>query len=147
MTAPVGLLVSQLAAAYELAFLEGLAAHGWGGISSADHAVLRSVARGGVTATAIAQALGVSKQAIGKTVGSLERRGYVVRTRSHADGRAQVVSMTDHGRQLVGRAVVVARALDARTREVLGDDDLERLRALLTRLHDARDHLGDPAGS
>jgi len=142
---PVGLLLSQLATVYEKAFLRGLASDGsTDAVTSADHAILRSVAHGSATATEIAHELGVSKQAIGKTVGSLERRGYVERRRSEEDHRAQMVSMTDEGRRLVARSVRVARSLDARTRDVLGDEDLALLRSLLIRIHDAAEHVATP---
>ena len=47
--------------------------------------------------------------------------------------------MTDKGRRLVERSVRVARALDARTREVLGAKDLALLKALLVRAQEVED--------
>ena len=137
---PVGLLLSNLAAVYERAFLLGLTSDAsFASITPADHAILRCVAQRSATATEIARKLGLSKQAIGKTVTALERRGYVVRSRSAADLRAQVISMTDKGRRLVERSIRVAKALDARTGELLGAKDLALLKALLVRIQDAED--------
>jgi DNA-binding MarR family transcriptional regulator len=139
---PVGLLLSNLAAVYERAFLLGVTSDAsFASITAADHAILRCVAQRSATSTEIARTLGLSKQAIGKTVNALERRGYVVRSRSAVDLRAQVVSMTDKGRLLIARSIRVAEALDARTREVLGAQDLALLKALLVRTQDAEGQL------
>jgi DNA-binding MarR family transcriptional regulator len=139
---PVGLLLSNLAAVYERTFLLGLTADpSFASITAADHAILRCVAQRSTTSTEIARKLGLSKQAIGKTVNALERRGFVVRTRSTVDQRVQVVSMTNEGRRLVERSIRVARALDARTQEVLGAPDLALLKALLIRTLDAEDQF------
>ena len=139
---PVGLLLSNLAAVYERAFLLGLTSDAsFASITAADHAILRCVAQRSATATEIARTLGLSKQAIGKTVNALERRGYIVRSRSAVDLRAQVVSMTDKGRLLIERSIAVAGSLDARTREVLGTQDFALLKALLVRTQDAEEQL------
>lgn len=141
---PVGHLISKLAAHYERAFLEALAAGDRDdAISAAEHAVLRCLAHAPVTSTQIAGMLGVSKQAIGKTVAALEQRGYVARTPLDTDLRAQVVTMTDRGRQLVLRSVQAAKSLDARTAKVLGRRDLATLKTLLARLADDTSVIAD----
>lgn len=135
---PVGLLFSQLAAVYERAFLQGLASDPTlPPITSAEHAILRCVAQRSTTATEIARRLGISKQAIGKTVAALARRGYLARSTSAADERALVVSMTDKGRRLVRQSIRVAKSLDARTRKLLGAPDFALLKDLLVRTLDA----------
>jgi DNA-binding MarR family transcriptional regulator len=142
---PVGLLLSNLAAVYERAFLLGVTSDAsFASITAADHAILRCVAQRSATSTDIARTLGLSKQAIGKTVSALEWRGYVVRSRSAVDLRAQVISMTDQGRRLIERSIRVARALDARTGEFLGAEDLALLKALLVRIQDAEKPLEQP---
>ncbi len=134
---PVGLLLSHLAAIYERAFLQGLSSDPAFAITSAEHAILRCVAERSSTATEIARTLGLSKQAIGKTVTALERRGYVTRSTSAVDERAQEVSMTEEGRRLVRRSIRVAKSLDARTRKVLGAPDFATLKSLLVRTLEA----------
>lgn len=140
---PVGLVLSNVAAIYELAFLKGLKADAsFSSITPADHALLRCVARHRATSAEIARALGQSKQAIGKTVSSLERRGYVVRSRSDFDLRAQIVSITDNkGRRLIERSIRVAKALDSLTQETLGEKNLALLKELLARIHEVEDRL------
>ncbi len=135
---PVGLLLSQLAAIYERAFLQELSGDpAFASITSAEHAILRCVAARSVTATEIARTLGLSKQAIGKTVAALEHRGYVTRSTNAVDERALIVSMTVEGRRLVRRSIRVAKSLDAHTSKVLGAPDFASLKALLVRTLDA----------
>ena len=75
----------------------------------------------------IADALGITSQAVSQSVGELERLGYVARTRSGADGRRRLVALTARGEDAVetGRRVraeisrEIARAIGAtRAREV-----------------------------
>jgi DNA-binding MarR family transcriptional regulator len=140
---PVGLLLSNLAAAYERAFLLGLTSVGaHATITAADHAILRCVLRGGATSTDIARRVCLTKQAVGKTVNALERRGFVARCRSENDQRAQVVTLTEKGVALVEQSIRVAKALDERTSEILGAWDLSQLKTLLVRVQEAGELLG-----
>src|ERR1700750_2873392 len=50
----------------------------------------------------LAVALGVTQQAISKTVSELERLGYVRRRPAPADARVRLVALTDRGRAAVG---------------------------------------------
>lgn len=135
---PVGFLLASLASTYERAFLLGLAAAGpHGSITAADHAILRCVVRGGATSTDIARMLSLSKQAVGKTINALEKRGYVARSRNTSDQRAQDVTLTEKGAALVEHSIRVAEALDRRAGEILGTSDLALLKALLLRIQEA----------
>lgn len=135
---PVGFLLSNLAATYERVFLLGLTSAGeHATITAADHAILRCVLRGGATSTDIARMLSLTKQAVGKTINSLEHRGYVARSRSASDQRAQDVTLTEKGTALVGHSIRVAKALDKRAAEILGASDLAKLKTLLVRIQEA----------
>lgn len=135
---PVGLLLSNLAATYERAFLLGLSSVGaHETITAAEHAILRCVLRGGATSTDMARMLGLTKQAVGKTVTALETRGYVSRCKSANDLRAQVVTLTDKGLGLVEHSIRVAKALEQRAEEILGASDLAKLKALLVTIQEA----------
>lgn len=83
------------------------------------------------TVSSLARALGVSRQAVHKTVKRLAERG-VVRV-EHAPGnrRDKLVVITDAG-HLVRRTVAANfRKLEGEVREMIGADSLEQLRALL----------------
>lgn len=135
---PLGLLLSNLAAIYERAFLHGLTSDGaHATITAADHAILQCVLRGGATSTDIARMLSLSKQAIGKTINALEERGYVTRSRNTSDQRAQDVTLTEKGLALVDHSIGVAKALDQRAGEILGTSDLAKLKSLLVSIQEA----------
>jgi DNA-binding MarR family transcriptional regulator len=134
---PIGLLVANLNAVYQRAFLQRLSTSALSApISAADHAILRCIAQGIATSTEIARVLGVSKQAIGKTVSSLERRRYLARSVNDADRRASIVTMSAQGKGLVERSIRAAKELDARALRLLGKRDLARLKAWLSLLRD-----------
>lgn len=56
---------------------------------------------GAATPSALARVAQVSPQAMGVTVGSLERRGLIARNPDPEDGRRAVFSLTEAGRQVV----------------------------------------------
>ncbi|MEV8638135.1 MarR family winged helix-turn-helix transcriptional regulator [Streptosporangium sp. NPDC051023] len=89
--------------------------------------VMQAIGTDGTTAVELGRRLGVTKQAAGKTIGALERLGYVERGSDPHDARRKVVRLTRRG---VESLVLSARIFDdlrARWAQVLGE---ERLRAL-----------------
>ena len=62
----------------------------------------------------------LSKQAMTSLVAACEADGLVVRERDPADGRAAVVSLSDHGRAFAEVAERVAREIDAELIAVIG---------------------------
>jgi len=81
----------------------------------------------GVTAAELGRRLGVSKQAAGKTVGALDRLGYVAHASDPADARRKAIRLTDRGIDCLARSARIFDDLRAGWAEVLGE---ERLRAL-----------------
>jgi DNA-binding MarR family transcriptional regulator len=69
---------------------------------------------------ALAKALGVTQQAVSKTVSELERLGYVRRRPDPRDGRVRLVALTDRGRAAVAAAREERAAVEADLRERLG---------------------------
>lgn len=59
--------------------------------------LLRYVEEGGVRSSALADRLGVTRQAAGQLVSELESRGYVERVPDPTDGRAKLVRLTERG--------------------------------------------------
>ncbi|NMO04127.1 MarR family transcriptional regulator [Gordonia sp. TBRC 11910] len=64
---------------------------------------------GGATAVELAERLGVTKQAVAKTITRLEEGGYVARAVDAADSRRKLITPTERGRALL---VASARAFD-----------------------------------
>jgi DNA-binding MarR family transcriptional regulator len=89
--------------------------------------VFQAIGPDGTTAVELGRRLGVSKQAAGKMVESLERAGYVERAADPRDARRKIVRLTARGADsLVRSAEIFDRIRDEWARS-LGTD---RLRAL-----------------
>ena len=85
----------------------------------------------GVNSNDIARQIGVSKQAISKTISSLEKRGFIVRKDSSEDARSQILLLTEKGKKLVSKAVQAAKDLELSTVKKLGAKQLTLLKELL----------------
>jgi DNA-binding MarR family transcriptional regulator len=89
--------------------------------------VFQSIGPDGTTATELGRRLGVSKQAAGKTINTLERLGYLERGTDTRDARRKVFTLTAHGVDFLERSARIFDELRAGWAETLGP---ERLRAL-----------------
>lgn len=89
--------------------------------------VMQAIGTEGTTAVELGRTLGVSKQAAGKTIETLERIGYVERARDPRDTRRKIVRLTPSGVDMLVRSARIFDDLRARWAAVIGD---ERLRAL-----------------
>jgi DNA-binding MarR family transcriptional regulator len=69
---------------------------------------------------ALAESLGVTQQAVSKTVSELGRLGYVRRRPAPDDARVRLVALTDLGRQAVEAAREERAAVEAELRERIG---------------------------
>ena len=69
---------------------------------------------------ALAATLGVTQQAVSKTVAELERLGYVRRRADPEDRRVRLVALTDRGREAVEAAREERAAVEAELRERIG---------------------------
>ncbi|MFF4776317.1 MarR family winged helix-turn-helix transcriptional regulator [Microtetraspora fusca] len=89
--------------------------------------VMQAIGMRGTTAVELGRTLGVSKQAAGKTVDTLERLGYVERVRDPYDTRRKIVRLTPRGLDALTRSARIFEELRAGWAAKLGE---ERLRAL-----------------
>jgi DNA-binding MarR family transcriptional regulator len=89
--------------------------------------VFQAIGPYGTTAAELGRRLGVSKQAAGKTVDSLERLGYVIRVPDDVDQRQKRVVLTDRGIDALQRSARIFEELRARWAGTVG---IDRLRAL-----------------
>ena len=80
--------------------------------------VLQAVGLDGTTAVDLGRRLGVSKQAAGKTIDSLEQLGYLERAADPRDARRKIVRLT--GRALDALALSAATFDDLRARWAAG---------------------------
>ncbi|MBE3009547.1 winged helix-turn-helix transcriptional regulator [Microbispora sp. NEAU-D428] len=96
--------------------------------------VMQAIGTEGTTAVELGRTLGVSKQAAGKTVETLERIGYVERARDPRDTRRKIVRLTPSGVDMLVRSARIFDDLRARWAGVIGDDRLRALEADLRKV-------------
>ncbi|WP_395107193.1 MarR family winged helix-turn-helix transcriptional regulator [Actinomadura sp. SCN-SB] len=96
--------------------------------------VFQAIGPHGTTAAELGQRLGVSKQAAGKTVETLERLGYVERGTDPADARRKIVRLTARGADSLARSSAAFDRIRARWADDLGADRLRALEEDLRRL-------------
>ncbi|WP_461000267.1 MarR family winged helix-turn-helix transcriptional regulator [Streptomonospora sediminis] len=105
------------------------------GVSGSLYSVLMNLqVEPGLTGAELARVVGVTPQAIAPLVGKLVERGWIER-RAHArHTNVQELHLTDSGRREAAEADQVMVHLDAHLRRSLGNEDYERLAALLGRV-------------
>jgi DNA-binding MarR family transcriptional regulator len=88
----------------------------------------------GTTAVERGRTLGVTKQAAGKTIETLERIGYVQRTPDPDDTRRKVVRLTPYGLDALTRSARIFDDLRANWAAELGADRLQALESDLRKM-------------
>ena len=86
--------------------------------------------------TDLAKRLGIRKAATGTLLDGLEADGLVGRTRSRADRRLQLVSITEGGRRVVGEIDRMAEGLGVAYRKGISRSERLLLVAILRRLRE-----------
>lgn len=127
-------LVNLVAASGAPQLRAAFAAAGLDGIRPAQAVALVPLARGGLHASALADRLRVSRQAVAQAVAALERHGYVTRVPDPADARARIIELTPRGRQALRVMRSHALALEKRWQQVLGKQRLGEFRETLVML-------------
>jgi DNA-binding MarR family transcriptional regulator len=119
-----------------------LAARGYRDFQASFTTLLAHVDTEGTTISALARRTGTTRQAVSQLVQSIEDAGLVERRPNPADGRSVVVRHTDLGRQILLDAIDAMTAIEHEYAAVLGDEGLDSLKSLLTRLNDGIDPEG-----
>jgi MarR family transcriptional regulator for hemolysin len=91
----------------------------------------------------LARSLGIEGPTLTRHLDGMERAGLVERRRDPSDRRAVQVELTDAGRELHNRLRGNVVAFDQLLRTGVDDEDLARLRTLLTRLEHNVGEKGD----
>ncbi|SEG98457.1 DNA-binding transcriptional regulator, MarR family [Nonomuraea solani] len=108
--------------------------------------VMQAIGRDGTTAVELGRLLGVSKQAAGKTIDTLERIGYAERTTDPEDTRRKIVRLTPYGWDALNRSAQIFDTLRARWAAELGADRLRALEADLRKMTPANPWRLDTPG-
>jgi DNA-binding MarR family transcriptional regulator len=130
-TADVGLLALAVASGVTDRIAEELREAGYADVRDSHGFVVQGLLAGDTTVTQLAARLGVSAQAVSKTVTELERAGYVRRGRDPDDARARPLRLTARGEAMVdaSRRARLASARDLQ--RWLGTRDTTELVRLL----------------
>nr|WP_204332488.1 MarR family transcriptional regulator [Geodermatophilus sabuli] len=134
---PMGVIgrITQLQREVHLAQRETFARHG---LDAPSFDVLAALRRAGapyqLTPTALMRTALVTSGAITQRLDRLEEKGLITRTRSEADGRAVVVTLTPSGRAALDAALPDHLETERRLLEALPGADRDRLADLLRRL-------------
>ena len=89
--------------------------------------------RGPLRISDLATAVQLDTSTVSRHVAQLERTGLIARTPDPADGRAQLVGITDDGQRLLDRAFQRRRELFATTLAGWAPDDVAEFERLLTK--------------
>lgn len=93
---------------------------GTGAVTQRQYAVMAAVAeREGLSQTDLVRATGVDRSTLADMIGRMITKGLLDRARSTADGRANIVRLTDEGRAALEAARPRVEAADARILAVL----------------------------
>ena len=88
---------------------EGLARRGFADIRPAHGFAFVRISAGDARTSDVAEHLGITKQAAAQIVGHLVANGYVVRQPDLTDARAQLLLLTERGRDCTAAAEAAAR--------------------------------------
>ena len=103
--------------------LDALEAQGYGDLTPALLGIFAHLAEAEpMSITALAGALGSSRQALHKSVGKLAASGYVTLQTRPENRKEKIVVLTERGEALVARALGVIAATEERMAEFLGAD-------------------------
>jgi MarR family transcriptional regulator, transcriptional regulator for hemolysin len=131
---PIGLALSAAAKRVSRAFDDALAEAG--GSRPVWLVLLALKAQRPATQRELAEAVGIEGATLTHHLDGMERAGLVRRERLPENRRVQRVELTPEGERTFLALREAAVAHDARLREGLDDDDLERLRAVLDRMQE-----------
>jgi DNA-binding MarR family transcriptional regulator len=93
----------------------------------------------GTHITALADRAGITKQSMGQLVLDLEKRGYIERRVDRLDRRATLVLFTSTGWQFLRDAYEIKKEIEAEYQAMIGEEEMEQLRATLRRLLEQAD--------
>ena len=132
----VGWRIGMLFRQWKQEFDGDMTALGHGFIAEARGAVIGHLRPAGAPQSEVAEALGISKQAVQQLVDDLEAEGIVERVPNPADARGKLVMLTGKGAAALRDSNRVKQAIEERYRLVLGDRQFAAFIEALAKLRD-----------
>jgi DNA-binding MarR family transcriptional regulator len=127
--------------------LDLLAEAGFPEIRRAHTPVVVHLPSGGMRLTDLADAAGISKQAMAELVDDLEAHGYLERTPDPTDGRAKLLMMTDRARAAHAATLRIFADIETELAAAVGAAALEQVRSTLGDILRSVVLRADPHGS
>lgn len=121
---------------FEDSHLQRMAAEGFDDVRRAHNAVFANLPAEGARLTALAEAAGMTKQAMGELVDDLEGKGYVERRPDPSDGRAKLVCWARRGEEAHRSTIRIFAGLEDELADAAGRERLEDVREVLASLVD-----------
>jgi DNA-binding MarR family transcriptional regulator len=110
---------------------ERMQAAGYGDVRGAHGCVFGNITPEGMRLTELAELAGMTKQAVGEAVSDLEALGYAERLPDPSDGRAKIISLTEHGRDAQRAGFGLIAAIEREWADRFGAERVDSMRALL----------------
>ena len=107
---------------------------GWNDVRPAFGPVLLACRYEPTSTTALAQLMGMTKQAASKLIDTMEAAGYLARTIDTSDARQRPVALTTRGRELLAVVDEIYADLEQEWATVVGQVEVDHLRATITRV-------------
>ncbi|MBT6441937.1 MAG: MarR family transcriptional regulator [Alphaproteobacteria bacterium] len=107
---------------------------GAGELTLTQISLLQQLCLGSIRLTDLAKRLGLTKQAAGQIVDTLEANGLLTREPDPADGRAKVIGYTDTGYTLVSHLIDATLEAEREVANEIGQGDLKTLKSALGRI-------------
>lgn len=130
----IGALLRVPAQAIHRRIIKELNAAGFQGLRIPHMAVLRYPGPDGARPSVLAERAGMSKQAMNQLLRSLERLGYIVRSKVSDEGRARAVRLTKRGHAAYAKIHEILRVIEREWSAELGPKHFNELKALLLRV-------------
>lgn len=113
---------------------EKLKAYDYPNVTMVHLTVIRHIDVEGTRTSVVAERAGMTKQAVGQVVATLEDEGYVIREADPSDGRAQLVKYTDKGWQFLLDTHDIKISIESEFSEILGESEFNQLRDMMIKL-------------
>lgn len=131
---PLGRFLILLFRAFEDDLIRRLEAEGYSDVSPADLNVLRFVRPTGSTSIEIAKLAGITKQAIAKSIATIEAKGYLKRQPNSEDARSQIIVFTPKGKRLLKTCIAAIAQIETIYEAKVGNKTFAELKLALTQL-------------
>lgn len=127
-------LISLVKKDFENKLMDKLRLQGYEDFKVGNMGCLANVQLDGTINNELAKKAKITKQAMSKVVKNLETEGYIYTRKHETDNRASVIYLTDKGKDLTIAASECVQETQAYYKNIIGEEDAEKLREILTKL-------------